>query len=213
MALGVHTSLRTLLATTVGVYLVLVAAVAVIPAASLERAYPPASAEGDAFVRRGRSLYRAHGCVYCHTQQIRGDERRAAPDEDGRWRVPVLTPDRRYGLDRASRAEDYRNDDPPFLGTQRTGPDLSNVGARMPSPQWHYWHLFAPRAVSPDSNMPGLPWLFHTDETRVEGEDDPVAPLEALESRGVPGGRLWATPDAQALVEYLLSLQREGDRR
>lgn len=208
MASGVHTSLRAFLLVAGGVYAVLVIAVAILPAASLERAYPPGDPDDlNALVARGRDLYRSYGCVTCHTQQVRGDERLAYVDDAGETVVPVLRPDRRFGLDRASRAEDYQHDDPPFMGTQRTGPDLTNVGARISSPDWHYWHLYAPRVVSPDSVMPGLPWLFRTEVDRIEGEDDPVAPLEALEALGVPGGRIWATPDAQALVEYILSLR------
>jgi cytochrome c oxidase cbb3-type subunit 2 len=84
-------------------------------------------------VVRGRKVYLAYGCVSCHTQQIRGDERRKTKLPDGTMVVQVIPPDRRYGLDEASRAEDYASDDPPFLGTERTGPDLSTVGTRLPS--------------------------------------------------------------------------------
>ena len=57
--------------------------------------------------------------------------------------------------------------------------------------------------------MPGLPWLFHTEDTK-QPEDEPVAPLLGLD---VPKGRLYATPDAQALVEYLLWRTRPEARR
>jgi hypothetical protein len=57
--------------------------------------------------------------------------------------------------------------------------------------------------------MPGLPWLFHTEDTK-RPEDEPVAPLASLD---VPKGRLYATPDAQALVEYLLWRTRPEARR
>jgi cytochrome c oxidase cbb3-type subunit 2 len=49
--------------------------------------------------------------------------------------------------------------DHPFLwGSKRTGPDLARVGKRY-SDDWHYAHLVDPRAVVPESNMPGFPWL------------------------------------------------------
>jgi len=212
-----HTSLPAFLLLALGCYVLLVLSVAVLPAALIGRQVPPDGrgiAEGS-LEARGRALYQRYGCVYCHTQQVRGDERLATLDDDLQVHVPVLRPDRRFGLERASVAEDYRNDAPPFMGTQRTGPDLTNVGSRMPSADWHYWHFYAPRVVSPDSNMPGLPWMFVSGAGHVEGEGVPVMPLKALEAApyGVPGGRLWATRDAQALVAYVLSLRRKDGGR
>lgn len=94
------------------------------------------------------------------------------------------------------------------MGTQRTGPDLSAVGKRLPDVQWHYWHLYNPQSVSPDSLMPPHRFLFTTEEP---AEDVAVDYEEVLniEGLGVPAPRLWATPDARALVEYLISLKRE----
>jgi len=57
--------------------------------------------------------------------------------------------------------------------------------------------------------MPSLPWLFHTEDTK-QPEDEKIAPLFDLD---VPTGRLYATPDAQALVEYLLSRTRPESTR
>ena len=217
---NIHTSLRTFLLLAGGIYVILVVAVAILPAAALRERYPPDESDpvvpraaGAALdpVEQGRRLYLRYGCVYCHTQQIRGDERLAVEEEDGTFRVPVLGVDARFGLDRPSTAEEYRNDDPPFLGTQRSGPDLLAVGTRQPSATWHYWHLYDPQAVSPDSNMPGLPWLFATEDTRVEGQEyEKVDPLFDL---GVPKGRIYATREAQFLVEYLLSRTRPESTR
>ena len=196
--------------------------VAILPAAEMERLYPEPPPSGKDLVEQGRDLYRSYGCNYCHTQLIRGDQRLAEwrespgvqPGDDPQrylwW--PTLTPDSRFGLDRPSRPEEYAGQRPPFLGTQRTGPDLMAVGTRLPSRTWHYWHLYDPQAVSPDSNMPGLPWLFHTMDTK-EPDDEKVPPLRALEEKGVPRGILYATPEAQALVEYLVDLTREGSMR
>ena len=210
MRLDVHTSLRTFFAIAGGLYILLVLACAILPAASMQQQYPATKqAYVNEYVERGRKLYKSYGCIYCHTMQIRGDERLATEGPDGTLDVPVLGADRRFGLDEPSRAEEYRNDDPPFLGTERIGPDLLAVGTRLPSAAWHYWHLYDPSAVSPDSNMPGLPWLFHTEETKQE-KDEKVDPLFVLD---VPKGRLYATPEAQDLVEYLLSRTRPESRR
>lgn len=206
---NIHTSHRAILGVSVGIYLLLVLLVAILPAAALKGRYPVTEEWVNPLVERGRVLYRRYGCVYCHTQQIRGDERLAVEEADGTVHVPVVQADRRFGLERPTTAEEYRNDDPPFLGTERIGPDLMAVGTRLPSATWHYWHLFDPRAVSPDSNMPGMPWLFHTEDTKEPG-DEKVDPLFDLD---VPKGRIYATPDAVALVEYLLSRTRDESTR
>ena len=49
--------------------------------------------------------------------------------------------------------------DHPFQwGSKRTGPDLARVGGKY-SDQWHAEHMINPRAVVPESIMPGYPWL------------------------------------------------------
>ena len=67
---------------------------------------------------RGRAAYVSEGCVYCHSQQPRALDQ--APDSERGW-------------GRAAVASDYFYDQPHQLGTMRTGPDLQNVGARLPS--------------------------------------------------------------------------------
>src|SRR5262245_26564647 len=58
---------------------------------------------------------------------------------------------------------------------ERTGPDLSNVAARQPSETWHLLHLYNPRAVVPQSVMPGFPWYF--EEKAAAGPGDLVVPV------------------------------------
>jgi cytochrome c oxidase cbb3-type subunit 2 len=136
---------------------------------------------------RGRQVYIANGCVYCHSQQPRA--RRLAPDAARGW-------------GRASVAADYAYDTPHLLGTMRTGPDLFNIGARQPSVQWHLGHLFQPRAYVPGSVMPSYPFLFEArdqlDASDVEIQLPPgFAPL---------GKRVAASRDALDLVAYLKAL-------
>ncbi|MHC5010446.1 MAG: cbb3-type cytochrome c oxidase subunit II [Planctomycetota bacterium] len=208
MAIDIHTSHRTMLGIAAGVYVVLVFFVAILPAREMEKRYPPQDPMYDELVARGHEIYVNHGCVYCHTQQIRGDTRLPL---DAEGRRPVLAADRRFGLDSPTTAEEYVADDPPLLGTQRTGPDLTAVGTRLPDAQWHYWHLYDPRAVSPDSNMPALPWLFYVAKEQRDPEDEEVARLEALD---IPEGMtLFATYDGRALVEYLISRTRPESTR
>ncbi|MEI6891066.1 MAG: cbb3-type cytochrome c oxidase subunit II [Pontiella sp.] len=81
---------------------------------------------------RGIATYLSEGCVYCHTQQIRGlasDRRRYG------WRL-VEAP--------SSESWEYVNDKKHFLGTKRTGPDLARVGGKYSS-EWHWAHFKDPR--------------------------------------------------------------------
>jgi cbb3-type cytochrome oxidase cytochrome c subunit len=86
----------------------------------------PAPRSGMA--ERGRHIYAANGCNYCHTQQVRADY--AASDLD---RTRDLGPDPRpkWG-ERRSAPRDYIFDRPVLLGKKRMGPDLANVGHAAP---------------------------------------------------------------------------------
>src|SRR5439155_384602 len=78
--------------------------------------YPaPTSGMAD----RGRKIYAANGCVYCHSQQVRADY--AASDIDRKWG------------ERRSAPRDYIFARPVLLGKMRMGPDLSNIGKRAPA--------------------------------------------------------------------------------
>jgi len=134
---------------------------------------------------RGRGVYIASGCVYCHSQQPRA--RSYAPDfERGRGRATV--------------AGDYAYDNPHLLGTMRTGPDLMNIGVRQPSEDWHLGHLYQPRAYVPGSIMPGYPFLFELKD-RADKEDRVIK----LPPGAAPEGKVVvARPDALDLAQCLL---------
>lgn len=87
----------------------------------------------------GRKLYIANGCVYCHSQSIR-------------------TVDWGLGAERIAQAGDYVADEPILLGSQRTGPDLSQEGGEHPD-DWHKAHFINPRLTRPNSIMPRLAFL------------------------------------------------------
>ena len=91
---------------------------------------------------------------------------------------------------------------PAVLGSERTGPDLSNVGARQASEVWQYLHLYNPRSVVEDSIMPAFPWLFDVKAEAADGELGRAAadsPTHRSSGVVVPNAR------GRALVAYLLA--------
>lgn len=111
----------------------------------------------------GRDIYIREGCISCHSQMVR----------------PFRSETERYGPYSVAGESVY---DHPFLwGSKRTGPDLARVGQRY-SDEWHRAHLYNPRDVVPESNMPGFPWLF---ENKLSGNNT-AAKMEALRMVGVP---------------------------
>lgn len=139
--------------------------------------------------QRGRQVYIANGCVYCHSQQPRD---------------PSVGPDQQRGWGRPSVPADYHYDEPHLLGTMRTGPDLFNIAVRQPSRDWHLGHLYQPRAYLPGSIMPAYPFLF---EVRAGAEAAEGETVVALPPGVAPAGmRVVARREALDLVAYLLSL-------
>jgi cytochrome c oxidase cbb3-type subunit II len=110
----------------------------------------------------GRDIYIREGCYTCHSQMIR-----TLRDEVERYGHYSLAAESMY--------------DHPFQwGSKRTGPDLARVGGKY-SDQWHAEHMIDPRAVVPESIMPGYPYL----QTRLDYANI-EARLKALRAAGVP---------------------------
>ncbi len=193
-----HTNLRLLAVVPLAVFVVLSVGIAVIPAVTQSKDFPvpPKAPPVPEDVARGRRIYVSEGCSYCHTHQVRSDPRLPAAEDGG---YLPLAQDARYGP--ASSPEDYARDEPPLMGTQRNGPDLMNVGLRLPSKEWHYLHLYDPRLVSPASIMPAYRWHFRGKDDHEPGDVRVPVP-DGLRARGI---EVWATPRAQDLVAYLLS--------
>lgn len=111
----------------------------------------------------GRDIYVREGCYNCHSQMIR----------------PFRSETERYGPYTTAGETVY---DRPFqFGSKRTGPDLARVGGRY-SDAWQRLHLANPRALVPESNMPGYAWL--TDE--MVDPDLIVAKMKTLQFLGDP---------------------------
>ncbi len=111
----------------------------------------------------GRDIYIREGCNTCHSQMVR----------------PLRAETERYG--HYSVAGEFVYDHPFLWGSKRTGPDLARVGQRY-SDDWHRAHLYNPRDLVPESNMPGFPWLF---DNAINPEKT-GAKMAALRAVGVP---------------------------
>src|SRR5205807_1614681 len=230
---------------------------------------------------RGRRVYVANGCFYCHSEQVRADY--AAADID-RVRDAAPSPPSKWG-DRRSAPRDYIFDRPALLGKMRMGPDLANIGKAAPAEEeatpaqpspvnpanppppgapppavnasappanaagqqnakpatqppnppaaaaspaqaaaaplpaaspsespmpysaaWHHQHLYAPRSLNLDSDMPAYKFLY--EKRRVGGEQS--ADAINLRGEGAPGEgwEIVPTYDAKCLVAYLMSLNQ-----
>jgi cbb3-type cytochrome c oxidase subunit II len=91
-----------------------------------------------AIEKEGHDLYVGNGCSYCHSLFIRTFD----------WGV---------GAERIAQRGDYVGQEPAILGTERTGPDLSEEGGEHPD-DWHMAHFMNPRYTRPASLMPN--WAF-----------------------------------------------------
>ncbi|MEQ1901473.1 MAG: cytochrome-c oxidase, cbb3-type subunit II [Devosia sp.] len=118
----------------------------------------------------GRDIYVREGCYVCHSQMIR----------------PFRDETERYG--HYSLAAESMYDHPFQWGSKRTGPDLARVGGRY-SNDWHVEHLNDPRALVPESIMPGYGFL-------AKAELDPNAIASHLAANAFVG-----VPYTQEMVD------------
>jgi cytochrome c oxidase cbb3-type subunit II len=158
--------------------------------------YYPSMRAGMA--RQGEQVYRANGCFYCHSQQVRpkglgGDVERGWGGRSGK----VQSVD-----------QDYLYDHPVMLGDQRVGPDLTNLGLRQTNVTWLMLHLYDPQLTTPKSVMPPYRFLFEKRKLNFgEKPSDDALPL----GNSIPANiEVVPTDNAQALVAYLLSLRADS---
>src|SRR5207244_1079998 len=110
---------------------------------------PPASYDwtplADSAVK-GRNLFAANNCYVCHSGYSR--------PQDVREALYFLYP-------KVSQPGDFYGSDqsPNLLGTERTGPDLSQESGWHPD-DWQRAHFYDPRFMDPLSLMPSLKSLF-----------------------------------------------------
>jgi cbb3-type cytochrome c oxidase subunit II len=94
----------------------------------------------------GRNLFAQNGCYVCHSGYSR--------PQDVRHALYFLYP-------KISQPGDFWGSDqsPNLLGTERTGPDLSQEAGWHPN-DWQRAHFYDPRFVDPMSLMPSMKSLF-----------------------------------------------------
>lgn len=140
----------------------------------------------------GRDVYIREGCNNCHSQMIR----------------PLRAETERYG--HYSVAGEFVYNHPHLWGSKRTGPDLARVGQRY-SDDWHRAHLYNPRDVVPESNMPAFKWLF---DDEIDSQITPKK-MTALRIVGVPytdedidgaTAAVEGKKEIEALIAYLQQL-------
>ena len=125
---------------------------------------------------KGRKIYIREGCVYCHSQFSRPQDRDHGP---------------------LVQAGDYAFETPNILGTIRNGPDLANEGGKHPN-EWHKAHFINPRTVTPGSIMPPFK---HLKDHEMEAL---IAFVQSLgKNRLVKYKRIWHPDEMEKYLEKL----------
>jgi cytochrome c oxidase cbb3-type subunit II len=99
----------------------------------------------------GEHIYAIEGCWYCHTDQTRTLIQDVVVNGSDSYPAPP------------SSANEYIYQQITFPGTKRNGPDLSRVGVKRPSRDWHKAHFWSPKTASQGSIMPAFQHFFDFD--------------------------------------------------
>lgn len=102
-------------------------------------------------ISMGEHIYAIEGCWYCHTDQTRTLVQDVVLNGSDSYPAPPST------------ANEYIYQKITFPGTRRIGPDISRVGIKRPSRDWHKGHFWSPRTASPGSIMPAFKHFFDED--------------------------------------------------
>lgn len=99
----------------------------------------------------GEKIYAIEGCWYCHTDQTRTLIEDVVLNGSDSYPAPP------------SSANEFIYQKITFPGTRRIGPDISRVGVKRPSRDWHKAHFWAPKTASEGSIMPAFQHFFDND--------------------------------------------------
>ncbi len=127
-------------------------------------------------IEEGEHIYAIEGCWYCHTDQTRTLVQDVVLNGGDSFPAPPSSPN------------EYIYQKITFPGTKRNGPDISRVGVKKPSRDWHKAHFWAPKTQSLGSIMPSFRHFFDYDPRGTS----PAAP-------GVPNRKF------EAIFQYLMT--------
>lgn len=128
-------------------------------------------------IQAGEDIYRVEGCWYCHTDQTRTLIQDTVLNGSDSFPAPPSTPN------------EYIYQGVTFPGTKRNGPDISRVGIKKPSRDWHKGHFWSPKTASAGSIMPSFRHFFDFDP---RGTASPAAV-------GIPNYKF------EAIYQYLMT--------
>ncbi|MGE9295272.1 MAG: cbb3-type cytochrome c oxidase subunit II [Puniceicoccales bacterium] len=161
---------------------------------ALEEGEMPMPQARVGMAQQGKEIYIDQGCLYCHSQQVR--QKGFGADWERGWG------------DRQTVPRDYILQERVLLGTSRTGPDLTSIGQRQPSADWHHLHLFNPQITSPLSVMPPFRYLYRVQKIGAAPSPNALTiPDTFPNDQPKPGYEIVPTERAEQLVAYLLSLK------
>ena len=127
-------------------------------------------------IAMGEHIYAIEGCWYCHTDQTRTLVQDVVLNGSDSYPAPPST------------ANEYIYQKITFPGTRRIGPDISRVGIKRPSRDWHKGHFWSPKTASHGSIMPAFRHFF---------DEDPRG--TAINTTGIPNYRF------EAIYQYLMT--------
>lgn len=127
-------------------------------------------------IEYGEDIFAKEGCWYCHTDQTRTLVQDLVLNGSDSYPAPPSSPN------------EYIYENVTFPGTRRIGYDLSRVGVKRPSRDWHRSHFWSPKTASVGSIMPAFRHFF---------DDNPTG--TAAKTTGVPDYKF------EAVYQYLMT--------
>jgi cytochrome c oxidase cbb3-type subunit 2 len=159
-------------------------------------------------INMGENIYKKEGCFYCHTDQTRTLVEDCVLNGTPFYPAPP------------SSANEYIYQETTFPGTKRNGPDISRVGIKKQSRDWHKSHFWSPRSKSQGSIMPPFKHFFDEDpdDVTVLKRRVPNCQFEAiyqyLMTKGTritsPNQAWWEGKDPMNTIEIIGS---KGDKK
>jgi len=155
--------------------------------------------------RQGQIVYAQEGCASCHTQMIRPtymgfESWRPGFGKEGTIEEPVRIRETRLG--------DYDGERFAYLGNQRIGPDLSNVGYRHEE-SWHHEHLYLPQSKRDFSMMPSFRHLYKKRKIKGQKSEYALGNVDWENDEEAQNYEIVPTERAKALVGYLMTLKKD----